>query len=78
MNRITAKVDGMVCSMCASHINDAIRRAFPVKKVSTSLRKKETVILTEADIEEEELRSVINEIGYRILSFHSEPCTKGS
>ena len=28
------QVDGMMCGMCESHINDAIRSHFQVKKVS--------------------------------------------
>ena len=28
------KIDGMMCGMCESHISDAIRNAFAVKKVS--------------------------------------------
>lgn len=26
MMKITLKIDGMMCSMCASHINDCIRK----------------------------------------------------
>ena len=33
MIKTTVKIDGMACSMCEAHINDAIRKAFPVKKV---------------------------------------------
>ncbi len=76
MTKMTVKIDGMVCGMCESHINDAIRQAFPVKKVSSSSRKKETVILTEAAIDEERLRSVIDQTGYRFLSVHREPYVK--
>ena len=36
MIQITLKIDGMMCGMCESHINDAIRNAFSVKKVSAS------------------------------------------
>lgn len=72
MKKITASIDGMMCGMCTSHVNDAIRRAFPVKKVSTSLRKKETVILTEAEIDEAQLRAVIDETGYRLRSYRCE------
>ena len=36
MVRTTVKVSGMACSMCEAHINDAIRAAFPVEKVSSS------------------------------------------
>ena len=35
MYKVTLKVEGMVCGMCESHINDAVRRAFPVKKVAS-------------------------------------------
>ena len=35
MIKTTLKIDGMMCGMCESHVNDAIRKAFPaVKKVS--------------------------------------------
>ena len=30
------KVDGMMCGMCESHVNEAVRKAFPeVKRVSS-------------------------------------------
>ena len=50
MIRITVQVDGMMCGMCEAHINDAVRRALPVKKVASHRKRKETVILTEQDI----------------------------
>ena len=46
MIRITVQVDGMMCGMCEAHVNDGIRRALPVKKVTSNYRRKETVILT--------------------------------
>lgn len=39
MTQITIKIDGMMCGMCESHVNDAVRRAFPVKKVTSSHAK---------------------------------------
>ena len=47
MYQITLNIDGMMCGMCESHINDAVRNAFPVKKVSSSHSKGQTVILSE-------------------------------
>ena len=64
MIQITMKIDGMQCGMCESHINDSIRRVFPVKKVTSSHTKGETVILTEEDIPEGKLKAVIKETGY--------------
>ncbi len=72
MLKITLKIDGMMCGMCESHINDAVRRAFPVKKVTSSHCKGETVILTEADIPEQKLREVVEATGYRVLAVRTE------
>ena len=48
MYKVTLKVEGMACGMCESHINDAVRRAFPVKKVASSHLKKRTEIIAES------------------------------
>lgn len=76
MVQITVKIEGMACGMCESHVNDAIRKAFPVKKVTSSHSKGETVILTEADISEEQLRAAIEPTGYRVLGVESGPYEK--
>ena len=39
MVKITLEVEGMACGMCEAHVNDAIRKAFPVKKVTPHQRK---------------------------------------
>ena len=62
----TLKVDGMMCGMCESHINDAIRRHFSVKKVKSSKRRGETVIVSEEPLDPEALKRVINETGYEL------------
>lgn len=67
MIRITVQIDGMMCGMCEAHVNDAIRRALPVKKVVSNHKRKETVILTEQDIPDSRLESVITESGYTFL-----------
>lgn len=76
MLKIIARVDGMMCGMCESHVNDAVRRAFPVKKVTSSHRRGETVILTETEISEEQLRAAIESTGYRVMGVESEPYEK--
>ena len=40
-------VDGMMCGMCESHVNEAVRNAFSIKKVSSSHGKKQTEIISE-------------------------------
>ena len=78
MIRTTVKVDGMMCGMCEAHINDAVRRAFSVKKVASSHRKGETVILSEEAPDPQKLRQVIGATGYRALDIASTPCKKTS
>ncbi len=39
MVRITLSIEGMACGMCEAHINEAVRNAFKVKKVSSSHHK---------------------------------------
>ena len=56
MQEITVGVDGMMCGMCESHVNDAVRAAFPtVKKVSSSHGAGKTVIVIEEDIPDEKI-----------------------
>ena len=76
MTQITLKIDGMQCGMCESHMNDAVRAAFPVKKVTSSHSKGETVIVTEQDIPDELLKSTIAKTGYELVSISHAPYEK--
>ena len=76
MLKITVDVDGMQCGMCENHVNEAVRGAFPVKKVSSSHSKKQTVIITEQDIDEQELKAVIDGTGYESGAVRKEPYEK--
>lgn len=76
MVRITAGIAGMACGMCEAHINEAVRNAFRVKKVTSSHTKKQTVILAEQDISEQELKDVVAKAGYDVVSVSSEPYEK--
>ena len=51
MKKTTLKIDGMMCGMCEAHINDAIRAAFPIKKISSSHSKGECVIISEDELD---------------------------
>lgn len=76
MIKTTVQIDGMACSMCEAHINDAIRKAFPVKKVTSSHTKKESVILSDTPIDPNALRAAIDATGYTCLSSRSEAYVK--
>ena len=76
MKLITLKIDGMMCGMCESHVNDVIRKNFKIDKVTSSHSKKETKIITDEDISLEKLKEVINPTGYKILDYKIEEYQK--
>lgn len=76
MVKTVVEVVGMSCGMCESHINDTVRNAFRVRKVTSSRTKQKTEILSDAPLDEAALQSVINGLGYRALAVHSEPYEK--
>lgn len=76
MVKTTLKIDGMMCGMCESHVNDAIRNAFPVKKVTSSHSKGETVIISEEALSEDKIREVMQPTGYELKDITSEPYDK--
>ena len=76
MIKTTLSIDGMMCSMCEAHINDTVRKAFAVKKVSSSAAKKQTEILSEEPLDEAALHAAIDPTGYTLLSVKSEPYVK--
>ena len=76
MKKITVEIDGMMCGMCESHVNDCVRENFNVRKVTSSHLKGETVIITENDIDEAKLREAVNKTGYKVVSIKEEPYEK--
>lgn len=76
MIRTTVKVDGMMCGMCESHVNDAVRKAFQVNKVTSSHAKGETVIITDTPVDEAKLKTAISATGYEVKGVTSEPYEK--
>ena len=73
MVRITVSIEGMACGMCEAHLGEAVRNAFRVKKVISSHKKKQTVILAEhynliPDLTVEENIEVVADISDRPLA----------
>ena len=76
MIKTTVKVDGMMCGMCESHVNDAVRKAFQVDKVTSSHSKGETVIISDGPVDEAKLKTAISATGYEVKGITSEPYEK--
>ena len=65
------RVDGMMCGMCESHINDVVRKTARVNKVTSSHTKGKTVIVSEQPVDVEALKAAIAETGYTCLLYTS-------
>lgn len=76
MYKITLDVDGMACGMCEAHVNDAVRKAFQVKKVTSSHSKGRTEIISEMELDADKLKAVIEASGYDVLDMKTEPYKK--
>lgn len=76
MVKTIIKIEGMACGMCESHMNDAIRNKFKVKKVSSSHTDKESVVISEEILNEDEVQKAVEDTGYTFISMSSEPYEK--
>ncbi|MCM1335347.1 MAG: cation transporter [Bacteroides sp.] len=76
MIKTTLKIRGMACGMCEAHINDAVRKSFSIKKVTSSFRKGTTEILSEDPLDMPSLRAAIADTGYEVLEASEAPYEK--
>ena len=76
MVQVKLKIDGMMCGMCESHLNDAVRSNFHVKKITSSHKSGIMEIVAENEIDIEKLKGVITSLGYTVLSYEQEPYEK--
>ncbi len=77
MEKITVKIEGMICGMCEAHIQDTIRTAFPsAKKVKASRAHGEATFLIEGGFDEAKLKKAVEDTGYTFVSASSEPYKK--
>ncbi|MBQ4545227.1 MAG: cation transporter [Oscillospiraceae bacterium] len=78
MVKITMHVEGMMCPHCEAHMNDAIKVAFDVKKVTSSHADKMTEIISKEPISEEEIKNAVKETGYSVSDIKIEEYKKFS
>lgn len=72
MVKTVLKIDGMMCGMCEAHMNDLIRKNFKVKKVTSSAKDGETVIISDAELDIPWAKKQIKDIGYELVDYTSE------
>ena len=76
MNKYIIKIEGMMCGMCETHVNDVFRRNFKIKKVSSSHFKNEAIVITPEELTEEVIKTAFKPTGYKVLSIKKEAAIK--
>lgn len=77
MQKTVLKIDGMMCGMCESHVNNVIRKTVPgAQKVKSSHVKGETSFISEDAPDVKAISAAVAETGYEVQSVSSEPYEK--
>ena len=76
MTKTVLQIEGMMCGMCEKHMNEAIQKAFQVEKVTSSHTKKETEIISQAPLDEEQIKAAVAAAGYTLKGISTEPFEK--
>ena len=76
MKKTILQIDGMMCGMCESHVNDAIRANFQVKKVRSSHSENRCEIVSENGINVQKATEVLGALGYKVTGASEEEYKK--
>ena len=72
MVKITVNVEGMMCPHREAHVNEAIKAAFQTEDVVSSHEKKTTVFTSPEHVDEDKIREVIKNAGYKVTGITEE------
>lgn len=59
-------VNGMSCSKCVNHVREALEELNGVSVLDVNLETKIAVIESENDINDEDIKAIIDEYGYEV------------
>ena len=65
MEKFDIKVEGMMCKMCAKHVEEAALSVDGVKNAKVSLDDKLVTITAKEDVDKNAIIAKINEAGYK-------------
>ncbi len=73
MNKVTMKVEGMMCGMCEAHVCDAVRKVCgDASKVTASHTSGLVEILLEGQPDVARIKAGVKETGYKVLDVQVE------
>lgn len=65
--KIMVEIEGMSCKHCAKSIEDNLKRIDNVKSVKVELENKRAIIKYKDNIDINEIKNKINELGYQFV-----------
>jgi len=68
MKKIRLTIEGMHCASCASNIERALKKIKSIKSASVSVMTKKAIIEAEDNINLEEIKKAVSNIGYKIIN----------
>ena len=60
-------IEGMSCGHCVNHVREALGDISGVKDVTVDLTDKTAVIQSDSEISNDEIKSIIEEVGYDVV-----------
>lgn len=60
-------VEGMHCNSCAKRIEDTLKKNKDIKKVEVNLNTKEVLITSTNELEINNIKEIINNLGYNVI-----------
>ena len=76
MIKTVVKIEGMMCEMCEKHVNEAFEKGLNIVSVSSSHSSKETTIMSEEEITEEQVKAILDATPYKYVSMTSSSFSK--
>ena len=68
MEKITLKIEGMMCQHCQKHVHDALAKMDGVENVEVSLENKNAIVTSEKEISIADFKKVIEDAGYELVA----------
>lgn len=66
MNKITIKVTGMMCGGCEKRVENALKQIEGITEVTANHSSGEVTIKTEGEVNKEQIKEAIEDIGYEV------------
>lgn len=60
-------IEGMSCMHCVKHVEEALKELAGVIKVTVDLNEKNAVVELDGDVQDSQLKEVIEEVGYDVI-----------